>query len=92
MMCNIDNMNIYRDISVCDMIWYKIIYCWYKLSLHQFIHVIYNMAVLALVVGFPNISGCIINVFEEPKLSNDASNTKQLTNIIYILAICSSLL
>ena len=92
MICNIDNMNIYRDISVCDMIWYKIIYYWYKLSLHQFIYVIYNMTVLALVVGFPKMSDCIVNVFEESKLSTDASNTKQLANIIYISATCSSLL
>ena len=75
-MCDIDNMNIYRDISTCDMIWYKIIYYRYKLSLCHFSHMISKMTVFALICGFLKI-----NVFEGSKLSNDLSNIKQLANM-----------
>ena len=39
------------------------------------------MTVFALVLGFIKMSGHIVNVFEESKLSNDPSNNKQLANI-----------
>ena len=39
------------------------------------------MIVFALVFGFIKMSGHIVNVFEETKLSNDPSNIKQLANI-----------
>ena len=39
------------------------------------------MAVFVLVFGFLKLSGHIINVFEESKLSNDPLNIKQLANI-----------
>ena len=39
------------------------------------------MTVFALVFGFLKMSGHIVNVFEESKLSNDPSNIKQLANI-----------
>ena len=35
----------------------------------------------ALVFGFQKMSGHIVNVFKESKLSNDPSNIKQLANI-----------
>ena len=44
-------------------------------------HVISKMIVFALVFGFLKMNGHIVNVFEESKLSNDPSNTKQLGNI-----------
>ena len=47
-MCDIDDMNIYRDINACDVIWYKIIYYQYtcKLSLRHSSHMIYKMTVV----------------------------------------------
>ena len=38
--CDIENMNIYHDISICNMIWFKIVH---QLSLCYFIQVIYKM-------------------------------------------------
>ena len=40
-----------------------------------------KMIVFALVFGFLNMSGHIVNTFKESKLSNDPSNIKQLGNI-----------
>ena len=37
--------------------------------------------VFALVFGFLNISGHIVNAFEESKSLNDSSNIKQLANM-----------
>ena len=50
MMFNIDNMKKYNyiNISVCDMIGYKIIYYRYKLSLIHFIEVIYSKTIFTL--------------------------------------------
>ena len=39
------------------------------------------MTVFVLVFGFLKMSGHIVNVFEESKLSNDPSNIQQLANI-----------
>ena len=39
------------------------------------------MTVFALVFGFIKMSGHIVNIFEESKLSNDILNIKQLANI-----------
>ena len=39
------------------------------------------MIAFALVFDFLKMSGHIVNVFEESKLSNDPSNIKQLANI-----------
>ena len=58
--CDIDDMNIHRDISACDMIWYKIIYYWYKLRLRHFSHVISKMTVFVLVFNFLKMSGHIV--------------------------------
>ena len=42
---------------------------------------IYNMTVFALFFGFLKMSGRVVNVFEESKLSNDPLNIKQLSDI-----------
>ena len=68
-MCDVDNMNIYCDISVCALYYYI------KLSLHHFIHVIYKVTVFALFFGFLKMND---HMFDESALSNDPSNTKQL--------------
>ena len=73
-MCDIDDMNIYRDISACDMIWYKIIYYRYKLRLHHFSHVISKLIVFALVFGFLKMSGHIVNVFKEQMIFQTSNN------------------
>ena len=39
------------------------------------------MTVFALIFGILKMSGHIVNVFKESKLSNDPSNVKQLTNV-----------
>ena len=39
------------------------------------------MAVFALVFGLLKMSGRMVSVFKESKLSNDPSNIKQLANI-----------
>ena len=80
-MCDIDDMNIYRDISAWYMIWYKITYYWYKLSLRYFICMICKMTVFTLFFGFLKTSDHMVNVFEESKLLNDPSNIQQLANI-----------
>ena len=67
----VDDMNIYRDISVCNN---KIIYYRYKSSLRYFIQVIYNVTVFALFFGFLKMSVCTDIASEESELSNDPSN------------------
>ena len=50
---------------------YKIIYYQYKLSLHHFIYVIYDMTVFAQFFGFLKMSD---HMFIVSELSNDPSN------------------
>ena len=51
------------------------------MRLRHFSHMISKMTVFALVFDFLKMSGHVVNVFKESKLSNDPSNITQLANI-----------